>query len=176
MDGDTAVAVEQHAADQSEARALLSTCNGGSECDCRPYERAERRWSQHDSLFLWPWTRTRQSIVGTAQWPAAGHRVWMTAVRMAGRTQRYSRSAPIRRRGRALDGKLEVSMRSLGREELFAYNITNRKNGCNSIWRSQQLPVRVRRRSPKRCGPLRTSSPAIGFISPFLRTARLLCA
>ena len=55
------------------------------------------------------------------------------------------------------------------------YNITNRKNGCKSIWHSQQLPVRVRRLSPKKCGPLRISSPAIEFILPFLRTARLLC-
>jgi hypothetical protein len=47
--------------------------------------------------------------------------------------------------------------------------------GANQ-WRSQQLPVRVRRLSPKKCGPLRISSPAIEFISPFLRTARLLCA
>ena len=54
------------------------------------------------------------------------------------------------------------------------YNITNRKNGCKPIWRSQQLPVKVRRLSPKKCGPLRISSPAIEFISRFLRTARLL--
>ena len=55
------------------------------------------------------------------------------------------------------------------------YNITNRKNRCKPIWRSQQLPVKVRRLSPKKCGPPRISSPAIEFISRFLRTARLLC-
>jgi hypothetical protein len=59
--------------------------------------------------------------------------------------------------------------------ERLPYNITNRKNGCKPLWRSQQLPVKARRLSLKKYGPLRISRPAIGFISRFLRTARLLC-
>ena len=117
------------------------------------------------------------SRFATSNW--GGRRKRSLAFAEHGAIQAATIQQPSRERNECLRGRAEYLCAKppntrMDEPKRLPYNITNRKNRCKPIWRSQQLPVKVRRLSPKRCGPLRISSPATEFISRFLMTARLL--